>query len=116
VPTVLVLRLDFCVHLESFQYIILPCVSFHPDNLATYALFSQLGKERAACHSLALLFSEVDFAVGGHVLCAWWRVDEVALSVIMYRPSSVGAMLEYASRPIAKRGKVFRINVLNGFG
>ena len=49
-------------------------VSFHPDNLATYPLFSQLGKKRAECHSLALLFSEVDFAVGGHVLCAWGRV------------------------------------------
>jgi hypothetical protein len=39
------------------------------------------------------------------------------LSVIMYRLSSVGAMLEYASRSIAKRGKVFLyVNVLNGFG
>jgi hypothetical protein len=75
VPTVQVLRLDLCVHFESFQYIMLPCVSCQPDNLATYSLFSQLGKERAECHSLthslALLFSGVDFAVGGHVLCAW---------------------------------------------
>ena len=53
---------------------VLPCVSCHPDNLATYSLFSQLGEERAECHSLALLFSEVDFAVGGHVLCTWGRV------------------------------------------
>jgi hypothetical protein len=74
VPTVQVLRLDFCVHLESLQSIMLPCVSCHPDNMATFSLFSQLGKERAECHSLALLFSEVDFAVGGHVLCAWGRV------------------------------------------
>jgi hypothetical protein len=51
------------------------CVSCHPDdNLATYSLFSQLDKEKAECHSLALLFSEVDFAVGGHVLCARGRV------------------------------------------
>jgi hypothetical protein len=109
VPTVQVLRLDFCVRLESFQYIMLPCVSCHPDDLATYALFLQLGKERAECHSLALLFSGVDFAVGGHVLCAWGRVGYVALSVIMYRLSSVGAISEYASRAIAKRGKVSRI-------
>jgi len=75
VPTVQVLRLDFCARLESYQYIILPCVSCHSDdNPATYSLFSQLDKEKAECHLLALLFSEVDFAVGGHVLCAWGRV------------------------------------------
>jgi hypothetical protein len=77
-------------------------MSRHPDNLATYSLLSQLGTEKAKWHSHALLFSEVGLAVGGHVLCGLRRGYKVAVSV--FRLSLVGHILEYAGRPVDKRG------------